>query len=87
MLWGFGFPEEFLNWVSLSQQNAQVQILNNGHLSEKISIKCGLLQGCGLSPFLFVLAIEGLANTIRADDRIPGITINGTCKKNSTSGR
>ena len=65
----------------MTQQNAQVQILNNGHRSESISIKCGLPQGCGLSPFLFVLAIEGLANTIRADDRIPGITIGGTCKK------
>ena len=81
VLWGFGFPEVFLDWVTLSQQNAQVQILNNGHLSGKISIKCGLLQGCGLSPFLFVLAIEGLANTIRADDRIPGIALHDICKK------
>ena len=81
VLWGFGFPVEFLDWVSLTQQNAQVQILNNGHWSESISIKCGLPQGCGLSPFLFILAVEGLANTKRADDRIPGITIGGTCKK------
>ena len=45
VLWGFGFLEEFLIWVSLTQQNTQVQILNNGHLSKTISINCGLAQG------------------------------------------
>ena len=64
VLWGFGFPEEFLSKVALTHENATVQILNNGHLSKTISIRCGLVQGCGLSPLLFVLAIEGLANTI-----------------------
>ena len=33
VLWNFGFPEQFLQWVALMHQNASVQILNNGHLS------------------------------------------------------
>ena len=72
-LWAFGFPEEFIEWISLTQQDAYVNILNNGHLLEKIQLKQGLAQGCCLSPFLFILAIEGLANTVHADDHIPGI--------------
>ena len=81
VLWGFGFPEEFMNRVTLTHQNATVQILNNGHLSETVRIRRGLAQGCGLSPLLFVLVIEGLANMIRADHRIPGIEIRETSKK------
>ena len=80
-LWAFGFPEEFIDWVFLTQQDAYVNILNNGHLSERIKLNRGLAQGCCLSPFLFILAIEGLANTIRADDRIPGIAAAYDTKK------
>ena len=81
VLWGFGFPEEFINWIFLTHQNAQVRILNNGHLSHSIPLKKGLAQGCGLSPFLFILAIEGLANTICEDSRIPGIPLRNMSKK------
>ena len=81
VLWGFGFLEEFLNWILLTHQNAYVQILNNGHLSHKIKINHGLAQGCGLSPFLLVLAIEGLANEVRGDIRIPGVEVGEACKK------
>ena len=80
-LWAFGFPEEFIDWVFLTQQDAYVNILNNGHISERIKLNRGLAQGCCLSPFLFILAIEGLASTIRADERIPGIAAAYDTKK------
>ena len=80
-LWGFGFPKEFINFVTLTHQRAFVQILNNGHLSDSIVLQQGLAQGCGLSPYLFILAIEGLANTIRGDSRIPGIPVGVESKK------
>ena len=80
-LWGFGFPEEFLNMVTLMQQNAYVQIMNNGYLSDGIKLQRGLPQGCGLSPYLFILAVEGLANTLRADDTILGISTGPVTKK------
>ena len=37
-LWAFGFPEEFIDWVFLTQQDAYVNILNNGHISERIKL-------------------------------------------------
>ena len=81
VLWGFGFPQEFIDWVALTQQNAHIQISNNGWLSSSITLHKGLPQGCGLSPLLFILAAEGLATVIRCDNRIPGITIDQSTKK------
>ena len=81
VLWRFGFLEQFIDWISLTHKNAHVCILNKGFLSDPILIKQGLAQGCGLSPFLFILAIEGLANTLRNDPRIPGFEVGGMTKK------
>ena len=81
VLWSFGFPDEYLSWIELTHQNAFVQIANNGHLSHDVKIGQGLAQGCGLSPFLFIIAIEGLANTIRQDPQIPGIAVGQHSKK------
>ena len=55
--------------------------MNNGYLSDGIKLQWGLPQGCGLSPYLFILAVEGLANTLRADDTIPGISTGPVTKK------
>ena len=64
VLWGFGFPQEFVDWIHLTHQNACIHVLNNGYLSASIEPTRGLAQGCGLSPFLFILAVEGLATLI-----------------------
>ena len=35
-------------------------------------------QGCPLSPYLFILAVETLANRIQTDNNVRGICINNT---------
>ena len=71
------FPSRFINWVTLTRKNKVVKVLNNGHYSEALDIHRGLPQGDGLSPGLFLLAIESLANKIRAAPNIKGMLVPG----------
>ena len=50
-------------------------VLNNGFSTNYFAISRGVRQGCPLSPFLFVLAVELLACKIRQDKEIKGINI------------
>ena len=49
--------------------------MNNGWMSDCIKIERGVRQGCPLSPHLFGLSVEVVANAIRRDPSIKGISI------------
>ena len=83
ILRNYGFPASFIRWIEIMQQNACIQISNNGYLSDSIVLQKGLAQGCGASPYLIILVIEALANCIRKDEKIPGIELSNTVKKAS----
>ena len=51
-------------------------VINNGWMSDCIKIERGVRQACPLSPYLFVLSVEVLANAIRRDPSIKGISKN-----------
>ena len=59
------------------QKNSKSKILQNGHLSDIINLERGCRQGDPISPYLFVLAVEMLGETIRKHDKIKGISICG----------
>lgn len=61
--------------------NPQAQICINGNFTEKFDLFRGCWQGCPLSPFLFNLTIEPLAEAIRANEEIAGINIGKTQNK------
>ena len=44
-------------------------------MSEFFKIERGVTQGCPLSPYLFILAIEVLYKSVQNDDNIKGITL------------
>ena len=78
-----GFSSLWCNWILEMLSSATVSVLVNGSPSREFHMFRGLRQGDPLSPFLFVLAMEGLhvaltraqiANTFRGIN-IGGITI------------
>jgi hypothetical protein len=73
----FNFPPEFISWTKTLYNGINTCIINNGHTSETFQPSRGVRQGCPLSPILFVIAVEYLAEAIRQNDKIQGIRING----------
>ena len=56
-------------------------VINNGFISSSINMSRGIFQGCPISPFLFLFAIEILAIAIRSNDDIKGIQVGNMEKK------
>ena len=71
----FNFGESIQRWISTFYSNIRSSLLNNGFSTNYFALSRGVRQGCPLSPFLFVLAVELLACKIRQDKEIKGINI------------
>ena len=52
-------------------------VLNNGCASSYFTAERGIREGCPLSPYIFILCAEVLANKIRENKDIKGITVRG----------
>ena len=79
----FNFSSDTIKWVKSLQNNATSYVLQDGHLSEPISLGRGCRQGDPVSPYLFVLAAEILAESIGQNSKIEGLKIHG--KEHSVS--
>ena len=76
-----GLSGYLYDWIKLARCNMNIKINNNGWVSKPITISRGLKQGDPLSPYLFLLPIEPLAQKIRDNKLIQGIEIEGEeCK-------
>lgn len=73
----FNLGERFIKWIRTLYKNVYSVINVNGHLSEPVMQRGGVRQGCPLSPLLYVIFIEPLAELVRRDKIIRGIHIPG----------
>ena len=54
----YGVPSKIISLVKNKYEGTSCCILHEGGLTESFSIKSGVRQGCLLSPFLFLLAVD-----------------------------
>ena len=65
---------ETIKFLYLNNENFS-RIMLNGHLGNKIFLKCGIRQGDPASGYLFNLAVNLLANQMKKSNRVRGIKI------------
>ena len=68
----YNFGPGIISWINLCYTNISSCVINNGFLSEPLTIQRGLRQGCPLSCFVFDLIIELIAIKIRKNSPIRG---------------
>lgn len=71
----FGFEGPILSAIGALYTNPTARVLANGVLSRPFNITNGTRQGCPLSPLIFALVMEPLAEIIRTRSEIKGISI------------
>lgn len=73
----FGFGESFLGWIKTFYKNISSCVINDGFSTPSFILKRGVRQGDPLSPSLFITVLELLAVSIRNNDQIKGIAVDG----------
>nr|GEW85681.1 RNA-directed DNA polymerase, eukaryota, reverse transcriptase zinc-binding domain protein [Tanacetum cinerariifolium] len=76
-----GFGQKWCSWIKACLISSRVSILVNGSLTSEFFINRGLRQGDPLSPFLFILFMEGLHNNLAdavTKGLISGVNLNSS---------
>jgi hypothetical protein len=80
VLLAFGFASSWVDWILNLTSSAFFSILINGVPSRPFSPTRGIRQGDPLSPFLFIIMVEGLSHSIQdsiVDHTLVGLPLHG----------
>ena len=76
-LGSLNFGPDILNWIKILYNDVSSCVINNGAFSKFFPVNRGVRQGCPLSPYIFIIAVETLALQIRNNKLIKAIEVNG----------
>ena len=71
----FGFGPNFISCMKVLYSDPKASVRVNGSCSTSFGLERGCRQGCSLSPLLFNISIEVLAQLIRSEQNIKGVKI------------
>ena len=54
----YGVPDKIVTIIRNSYEGLTCRVVHQGQLSDSFEVKTGVRQGCLLSPFLFLLAVD-----------------------------
>ena len=74
----FGFGESFLGWIKTFYNNISSCVINNGFSTPSFNVKQGVRQGDPISRSLFIIVLVLLPLSIRNNDQIKGIVVDGS---------
>jgi hypothetical protein len=66
MLEAFGFDQHWINWIVTLVSTTRYLLLINGAPAKPFYLSRGIRQGDLMSPFLFILIMEGLRRSIKS---------------------
>ena len=58
-----GIPDKITNIIKKSYEGMTCQVVHGGQLADAFQVRTGVRQGCLMSPFLFLLAIDLIMRT------------------------
>ena len=65
----YGIPEKFVTMIQKMYEGMNCRVMMQGQLTESFTVKTGVRQGCLLSPFLFLLAMDWIMKTTNSGHR------------------
>lgn len=71
----FGLGPNFINIIKTFYSDPVATVNTNGLMSDGFPVRRGCRQGCPLSPLLFILFIQPLAEAIRINPDISGVRV------------
>ena len=71
----YNFGSDFRKWFRIVYTHSQSCVINNGNYSEFFELGRGCRQGDPWSPYIFIIAIEPLAQLLKHDPNVIGIKL------------